>query len=496
MNILQYEISFLPVIAVFLPFLAAGVIYYVGRKSEALRDTLSITISFISFLATAAMGPTILAGRVIEFILISDAVAPIEIAFRVDMLSWFIALLCSFDWLLANIYSHRYMDHEHARNRYYLFMTLTLGTVLGVLFAKNLFTLFIFFESMLLTSYVLVIHEETPEAMYAGRLYLFLGIGTGLILFLAILVTYTIAGTLDFGLGGILEYQGLVSYLIFIAFLIGSAAKAGIFPVHIWLPVAHPIAPAPASAILSGVLVKEGCYLMIRVIYDIFGVDLVAQMGVHLSLAILAGFTMIFGSAVAIKQTNLKTMLGYSTIAQMGYIFFGMSLLTITGLQGAVAHIFHHAMMKTLLFLCAGAIIYKTGIREISEMGGIAKKMPITLLVFMIAAISMIGIPPLCGFISKWVLAMGALETGEPIFMMFILVLILSSIMNAVYFMPIIINAYFCEGDHEKKVKYEDAPLTMLIPMVILALGCIIFGIFPGISFSVIVPAVNMLFGV
>lgn len=495
MNII-YEISILPVIAVLLPFLAAGVIYYAGNKSEGLRDSLSITISCISFLATAAMGPTILAGRVIEFVLICDVVAPIEIAFRVDMLSWFIAMVCSFEWILATVYSHRYMDREHAKNRYYMFMTLTLGAVLGVLFAKNLFTLFIFFELMLLSSYVLVIHEETAEAMYAGKLYLFLGIGTGLILFLAIIVTYTMAGTLDFGLGGILEYQGLVSYLIFIAFLIGAAAKAGIFPVHIWLPVAHPIAPSPASAILSGVLVKEGCYLMIRVIYDIFGVDLIAQMGVHVPLAILAGFTMLFGSAVAIKQTNLKTMLGYSTIGQMGYIFLGMSLLTITGLQGAIVHILHHAMMKSALFLCAGAIIYKTGIREITEMAGIAKKMPITMLVFAITAISMIGIPPLCGFISKWTLAMGALETGEPMFIIFILVLILSSIMNAVYFMPIIINAYFGEGNHDKKGEYGDAPRTMLIPLVILALGCIIFGLFKGISFSVIIPAVDVLFGV
>lgn len=170
-------------------------------------------------------------------------------------------------------------------------------------------------------------------------------------------------------------------------------------------------------------------------------------------------------------------------------------MLTITGLQGAIVHIFHHAMMKSALFLCAGAIIYKTGIREIGEMAGIGKKMPITMLVFTITAISMIGIPPLCGFISKWTLAMGALETGEPMFMTFILVLILSSIMNAVYFMPIIISAYFGDGDHDNKVEYGDAPSTMLIPMVILAVGCIFFGLFKGISFSVIIPAVADLLG-
>ena len=167
----------------------------------------------------------------------------------------------------------------------------------------------------------------------------------------------------------------------------------------------------------------------------------------------------------------------------------------MTGLQGAIVHILHHAMMKGALFLCAGAIIYKTGIREIPEMAGIGKKMPITMLVFTIAALSMIGIPPLCGFISEWTLAMGALETGTPAFMISIVVLILSSLMNAVYFVPIIINAFFGEDDHDKKVEYGDAPISMLVPMVILALGVILFGIFTNISFSVIVQAVNALFG-
>jgi len=486
-------ISYLPVIAVLSPILLGIVVYYVGRKSEKARDILSIAISSGSFLAVAAMAPAVLGGKVIEFVLVPGEIALIEIAFRVDKLSLFIAMMCSFDWLLTTVYSIKYMGREHARNRYYMFMSLTLGMVLGVLFAKNLFCLFIFFELMLLTSYVLVIHDETPQAMRAGRLYLFLGLGVGLILFLAIVMTYMTAGTLDFGQGGILQYQGPITYLIFLAFLIGAATKAGVFPVHVWLPVAHPIAPSPASAILSGVLVKEGCYLMIRVIYDVFGADVVAAMGLHVALAILAGFTIFFGSAVAIKQTDLKIMLGYSTISQMGYIFLGMSFLTMGGLQGAIVHIAHHSMMKTLLFLAVGAIIYKTGIREIDKVAGMAKRMPITMLTFSIAALSMIGIPPLCGFISKWTLAMGALETREPVFMISIVLLILSGIMNAIYFMPIIIKAYFGPGKYEGG--YDDAPPSMLVPMVILTLGVIIFGIFTNLSFSAIIPAVRALLG-
>jgi formate hydrogenlyase subunit 3/multisubunit Na+/H+ antiporter MnhD subunit len=358
---------------------------YVGGKSEKARDILSIAISAISvgsFLAIMAMAPAVLGGKVIEFILVSAEIAPVEIGFRVDKLSLTIALMCSLDWMLATIYSLKYMSREHARNRYYMFMLLTLGSVLGVLFSKNLFSLFISFELMLLTSYVLVIHDQTPQAMREGDLYLFLGLATGLILFLAIVFTYMQAGTRHFGEGGVLSYQGPITYVIFSTFLIGTATKASLFPVHFWLPVAHPIAPSPASAILSGVLVKGGCYLMIRVIYNVFGADVMAMMGLHVALTILAGFTMLFGSAVAIKQTDLKTMLGYSTISQMGYIFLGMSFLTMSGMQGAIAHIIHHSMMKSALFMAAGSIIYQTGIREIDKMAGIGKRMPITMLVF------------------------------------------------------------------------------------------------------------------
>jgi len=484
-------ISYLPVIAVLSPMLLSIMVYYVGGKSEKARDILSIATCMGSFLAIAAMAPAVLGGKIIEFVLIPGEIALIEIAFKVDRLSLIIALALSLDWIMATVYSIKYMERKHDRNRYYMFMLLTLGTVLGVLLSENLFSLFIFFELMLLTSYVLVIHDETPQAMRAGRLYLFLGFASGLVLFSAIVMTYMTAGTLDFGHGGILQYQGAMTYIIFITFLIGAATKAGIFPVHVWLPVAHPVAPSPASAILSGVLVKEGCFLMIRVIYDIFGVELMAVMGLHVALTILAGFTILFGSAVAIKQTDLKTMLGYSTIAQMGYIFLGMSFLTMTGLQGAIVHIIHHSVMKSTLFLSAGAIIYKTGIREIGRMAGMGKRMPITMLTFSIAALSMIGIPLLAGFISKWTLAIGALETREPVFMISIVVLILSGIMNAIYFVPIIIKAYF--GADKYEGVYDDAPPSMLVPMAILALGVIIFGIFTNLSFSAIIPAVRVL---
>ncbi|MDI6859709.1 MAG: proton-conducting transporter membrane subunit [Methanocellales archaeon] len=491
-------ISCLPVIAVVAPIIGGIIAFRVGKTSEYARNLISIAATIVSFLAITAMAPAVLKGKIIEYVLVSGEIAPLPINFRVDFLSLFIAWECSFDWILATVYSHRYMEPLHARSRYYLFMALTLSAVIGTLLTKNLFALFIFFEAMLLTSYVLVIHEETPEAMSAGRIYLFLGIATGLVMFLGILITYILAGTLDFGHGGILGgVHGSILNIIFVAFVIGAAAKAGIFPVHIWLPVAHPIAPSPASAILSGVLVKEGCYVMIRVIYDVFGLELMRTMGICKWLVLIAGITIFFGSAVAIKQTNLKTMLGYSTVSQMGYIFMGAALLTPTALQGAILHIFHHSMMKSALFLCAGAFIYKTGIRDIDKMAGMGKKMPITMTVFSIAALSMIGVPPLVGFMSKWYLCLGALEAGKLMLMAFVAVLLLSSLMNAIYFMPIIINAFFGGDEHGKEIEPDDVPPSMSVPMVMLAIGIMIFGILVSISSLTLVrPVISAIFGV
>ncbi|NKQ39494.1 MAG: monovalent cation/H+ antiporter subunit D family protein [Methanosarcinales archaeon] len=489
------ESSILLLIAIFTPFIASIFIYYAGEKSEKLRNILSVSTCIISFLAILAMAPAVLSGKVLEFVLISGDYSIIEIVFRVDKLSLIIALFCSFEWIMATIYSIQYMDHGKSINRFFMFMSLTLGSVLGVLLTGNLISLFIFFELMLISSYVLVIHGETPKAMHAGKLYIYIGFITGLLMFLAIAMTYISAGTMDFGYGGILEFDGVKSYIIFGLFLIAAIAKAGIFPFHIWLPVAHPIAPSPASAVLSGILVKEGCYLMIRVFYDIFGIDLIATMGVHVFVSILAGFTMFFGAAMAIKQTDIKTMLGYSTISQMGYIFLGMSLLTLYGLQASIVHIINHAIMKSVLFFCIGAIIHQTGLRSVEDMKGIGKKMPITMGIFSIAALSMIGIPLLCGFITKWLLVLGILEVYSAKYFIFIILLILSSIMSAIYFSPIMINAFFKDWDENKNINAKDPSAYMLVPMLILAFLCILLGIYPDVIFLVIEPTSKALFG-
>jgi multicomponent Na+:H+ antiporter subunit D len=484
--------SVLPVLVPWIPAIAAPPAYIIGRYSEKLRNWVAVFACLLSFLLAIAMVPSGLNGKILTYILLSEEISPVPIEFMADPLGVIITLAATFAWLLATIYSVKYMESEHARNRFYFFWLLTAGATFGVFLAKNLFTLFINFEVLSLASWVLVIHEETKEAMDAGKKYLFMGIAGGLFLLFGVVMTYTRAGTLDLTQIGLLENQGIITQIIFYSYIIGFGVKAGMFPVHVWLPDAHPVAPSPASALLSGVMIKAGAYGIIRTIYNVFGPPLVRALGAHIVIAVLAVLGIILGSAVAIPQSNLKRMLAYSSIAMMGYIILGATFLTELGLQGSVLHLFAHVFMKNTLFLAAGALLFMLEKKEITDYVGIGRKMPITMMAFTIAALSMIGLPPFVGFISKWYLVLGALDVGGPAFVGFVIVLLLSSLMNAVYYMPIIIAAFF--GEHEEKdVEIDEAPLTMLVPMILLSIGVLIFGILPNLPLALIRPAVAAL---
>ncbi len=485
--------SMLPTLAVLLPFLMAGPIYLIGRKSEKLRDSLAVGTAFITFLLTLLMIPPVLKGLVLEHVLLPATVSPIPLEFMADPFGLFVAVISAFAWLLATVYSLGYMAPEHAKNRYYSFLILNLGAMLGVVLSRNLFTLYIFFEILAIASWVLVIHEETEEAMAAGKKYLFMGIGGGLFLLFGIIVTFIQSNVLDITKVGILTYQGPITHLVFYAYIIGFGVKAGMFPMHVWLPDAHPVAPAPCSALLSGVMIKAGAYGIIRVVYNIFGTSLIRSMNAHIIMAGLAGTGIILGSAVAISQKSLKRMLAYSSVSMICYVILGSMFLTQRGLEGAMLHLFAHLFMKDTLFLCAGAFIFMTGKKNIEDYKGIGKKMPFTMLGFTIAAMSMIGLPPFVGFISKWYLLLGSLDAGSGFLTFYVVVLLGSSLMNAVYYMPIIISAYFgiSPGGHEK-VEANEAPWVMVVPILIFALGVVFFGMFPNIPLKLIKPAAKM----
>lgn len=488
--------NYLPFWATLLPALATVALFFIEQRSAKLRDLFAQLVSGVTVLLVAFMYPYVQAHEVIG-VSFPNILPPFGISFRVDILGFLLALIASVIWFFAAVYSKVYMGHEGAGNRYYPFLLLSLSGCLGVFLTGDFFSLFVFFELMSLSSYVLVVHEESAAAMAAGYKYLILTLIGGLALFFGIVIAFEVAGNVNIAPGNFLFQDSTrLPFLAFLSFLVGFGMKMGIFPMHIWLPDAHPVAPSPASALLSGVMLKTGAYGLIRVVYNVYGPELIAKAGWDNILLVLAAITIFLGSAVAIAQTDIKRRLAYSSIGQMGYVLLGLALLNENSLVGTIFHIFSHALMKSTLFLCAGAIIYKTGKRKISDLAGIGYEMPITIACFTIAALAMIGIPPLNGFISKLLLSMGALDANKP---GYVFLLILSSLMNGIYYLPIIISAFF-GVEKEKRVwgkPFSELKISMWMPIVLLAVGCLVFGLLPvNLPLSWAETAAKMLMGV
>jgi multicomponent Na+:H+ antiporter subunit D len=471
--------SWLPVWATLAPLFGTAAIYWVEQRSWRWRNGLSVASCLVSLGLILAMYPRVARGEVLG-ITFPRLLPPLGISFRVDPLSFLLAAIIALIWLLVTVYSLSYMAREHHKKRYYPFLVLTLSGSLGVVLTGDMFSLFLFFELMSLAAYVLIIHEQTEEAMKAGYKYLIMTILGSLALFFAIISTYELAGTLTVAASGIIGRPSNLALAGFLGYLIGFGIKAGMFPLHVWLPDAHPVAPSPASALLSGLMLKTGAYGMIRVIYNTYGIDLLERTGWLNILTWLAVITILLGSAVAILQDDIKRRLAYSSIGQMGYILLGMALLSERALSGAVFHIFSHAFMKSALFLAAGAMIHKTHRRSISELEGIGHRMPLTLGAFTVAALAMIGIPPLAGFLSKWQLSLGALDAGRP---GFVVVFLVSSLMNGCYYFPIIIAGFFGRKAHHadegRGERLDEAAPAMLVPILLLATGILLFAMLP-----------------
>ncbi len=469
-------VHFLPIWAVLFPLVMTAVIFFVEKKSRLARNILTGFTSGLTFLIVLAMYPAVFDGNVLSYE-IANLIPPFGISFRVDILGFGLSLLASFIWTLVTIYSFDYMKKEKYTGRYYPSLSLTLSGAMGIFMAGDLFSLFIFYEIMSLVSYLLIIHSETKEALRAGYKYLIVTIAGGLLLFFGIIITFELSQTISLSYTGIINTTSTMAFVAYISFILGFGMKAGMFPLHVWLPDAHPVAPSPASALLSGIMIKTGAYGLIRVFFHVFDFQMIQTAGWHWILAVLAVITIFLGSAVAITQQDIKKRLAYSSIGQMGYILLGLAIMTETAMIGDIFHIFSHAFMKSTLFLAAGIMIMKTGKRNISDLKGIGRMMPLTMISFTIAALAMVGIPPLNGFISKWALSLGALEAGQPIY---VIILLMSSLMNAAYYLPIINNAYF--GKTEAEVSPAPGvkiPAKMTVPVVILGFGCLVLSLFP-----------------
>jgi multicomponent Na+:H+ antiporter subunit D len=359
---------------------------------------------------------------------------------------------------------------EHDQTRYFAAFAVAIAATIGVAFAANLLTLYLFYEMLSLATYPLVTHEQNAESRISGRKYLIFILGTSIGLVLpAMVITYSLTGTLDFTVGGILTGQAppATLALLLVLFLLGFA-KAAIMPMHGWLPAAM-VAPTPVSSFLHGVaVVKVGVFSILRVIVGIFGPNLLRDLDLGVIITTLTSITIVVASLIALTQDNLKRRLAYSTIGQLSYMVLGAGMLTAAGMTGGMLHIAMHAFGKITLFFCAGAIYVASHKKYISEMDGLGRQMPITYGAFLLGALSIIGIPPLGGFISKWHLLLGAIEGHQ---MLLVLVLLSSSLLNAAYFLPIVYRGFFADPQHtEVKRGIQEAPLYCLIPLCITAL--------------------------
>lgn len=418
----------------------------------------------------------------------------LTLSFTVEPLGLLFALMASFLWLVTTLYSIGYLRHQQQprQTRFYQFFALAITTVMGIAFAANLFTLFIFYELLTLSTYPLVTHSGERKAIHGGRVYLAILLSTSIVFFLlAIMGTWLITGTLEFTPGGVFNPTASTSTnaMLLILFIFGIA-KAAILPFHRWLPAAM-VAPTPVSALLHAVaVVKGGVFTALKVCSYIFGVDLMHNLGSTQALLYLVAASIFLASIVALRQDNLKKRLAYSTISQLGYITLAALLASNASIIGGAMHLVIHAFAKITLFFCAGAIWMMTQKTQISQMAGLGRQMPITMIAFFIASLSIIGLPPTAGMWSKWFLLQGTIVAEQ---WLLLLVLCLSSLMNIFYLLPIPIRAFFSNADTPYvKSKRLEAPLPILIAIIVSTSACFILFLFPQALFELaaaIVPA-------
>ncbi len=479
------------------PTIGALLVWLTGARPN-LRESVTLATAFALFCLVLVVVAPVTAGDRPEAVLL-EMFPGLSIAFKVEPLGALFALIASSLWILTSLYAIGYMrgHHEQNQTRFFAFFALAIASTMGIALAGNMLTLFTFYEVLSVCTYPLVTHSGTPEAKRAGRVYLGILLGTsiGFQLF-AIGYTWVIAGTLDFTDGGILEGKvssGIAALLM--ALYVFGIGKAAIMPFHRWLPAAM-VAPTPVSALLHAVaVVKAGVFSVLKVTIYIFGIDLLSVTGASYWLTYVAGATIIIASLVAMRKDNLKARLAYSTVSQLSYIVLGAMLATSSGALGSAMHIAMHAFGKITLFFCAGAIMVATHKTEISQMHGLGRRMPITFIAFGIAALSIIGLPPLGGAWSKWQLALGAAETGQALL---VGVLMVSSLLNVAYLIPIAVRGFMPAPGHsggsvqnDNAWRIEEAPLLCVVPLCITAFSCFLLFMFADLLFDFLKPIVS-----
>ena len=450
------------------------------RRNPNVREGVTLVTGALVAILVLIIAYRFFAGEIFSLV-IGEPIPGVTIAFRLEALGMLFALVAGLLWVVTSIYAIGYMRSHNEKNqtRFYAAFAVAISCTLGIAFSDNLFTLFLFYELLTLSTYPLVTHAGHAEARHGGRVYLGILLGTSIGLFLlAILVTWFVAGSVTFQPGGVLagKFDPAWAGLLYALFLFGIG-KAAVMPFHRWLPAAM-VAPTPASALLHAVaVVKAGVFTLLKVTLFIFGGDYILSNDVTGMLIWAAAATILISSLVAMGKDNLKARLAYSTVSQLSYIALGAMLASQSGLIGGSMHIAMHAFAKITLFFAAGAIYVVTHKKLVSELDGLGRAMPITFGAFLIGAMSIIGLPTFGGMWSKWYLGLGAVETGQ---YLLLAVLMISSLLNIAYLLPIPVRAFFSKpADGVVYAGYNEAPKPILLAMVITSAICLLLFFYP-----------------
>jgi multicomponent Na+:H+ antiporter subunit D len=475
--------------AIVLSSMLPGVlIFLLAEENHRLRTVLNLFGAVLKLVLVGVMIWGVYLGQVFETRI--DIAPGLDLVLHADALSVLFVSLSTVLWLVTTIYAIGYLEHSTNRSRFFGFFSLCVSATVGIALAGNLLTFVIFYEALTLATYPLVAHRGRPEDTRGAKIYLAYTLSGGLLLVVGAVWLRTLTGPVDFVAGGVLrgmpaEMHGQL-VAIFALLLAGLGVKAALVPLHGWLPQSM-VAPAPVSALLHAVaVVKAGAFGILRVVFDVYGVELAAELGLLAVLAALASFTIIYGSLVALTQDELKKRLAFSTVSQVSYIALGASILGPIATVGGMVHLVHQGIMKITLFLCAGNFAETLGVHKVSQMDGLGRRMPLTTLAFSVGALGMIGIPPIAGFVSKWYLGLGGVEAEQ---YWVLLVLAGSTLLNAGYFLPILYRAWFrpppaeWPREHRFATRFETMG-ALLWPPVITAIFCLVAGLFAAAPFS------------
>ncbi|MDD6812203.1 MAG: proton-conducting transporter membrane subunit [Lachnospiraceae bacterium] len=474
--------AYFMVIAVLLPMLGGVLIPLLPFRK---RNTMLVYIEFL-VLVTSLLVFGLILNRPEEAFVLFRFTGQLSISFKLDSVGSVFATIVAFLWPFATLYSFEYMKHEGHEKTFFMFYILTYGVTLGIAMAEDLVTLYFFYEMLTMVTLPLILHTLTREAVLASRTYMYYSLGGAAFAFIGLIFILTYGTTPDFTPGGVIDMAKLGGRMnlllcIYVLCFCGFSVKAAMCPFSAWLPKAG-VAPTPVTALLHAVaVVKAGAFATLRVTYFSFGTELLRGTWAQHLLMILIIFTIVFGCSRALKETHLKRRLAWSTVSNLSYILFGVILMTPLGLYGALSHMVCHALMKICSFFCAGAIIYKSGRTYIHQLNGFGRKMPKVCSIFAISGMALMGVPGLCGFVSKWNLAKGAVESGNPLAYAGLAAILISALLTAIYMMSIVVRAFFPGKDFDYSTigDVEDPNWMMLLPLTVFVILMFAIGLHP-----------------